>query len=123
MNPYEKMISLERDAREFGFDWPNCDMIIDQIISEAEEIRNDISACETKEKIQEEIGDLLLATLSLCEHFNISLEETYEKTNIKFNKRMTQLKKLSNEAGYKTLHGLPINITMSLWEKAKKIDS
>jgi GNAT superfamily N-acetyltransferase len=38
-HPLSQLVALERDARSYGFDWPNREMVIDQAISECEEIR------------------------------------------------------------------------------------
>lgn len=121
MSEAKKMIALEKDARDFGFDWPNQEMIIEQMIDECREIQEDIAAKQSREKIQEEIGDLLLATVSLCAFLGFDLEDTYAKSNIKFEKRMSALKALSKESGLSSLHGHPIDFTMKLWNQAKKI--
>lgn len=121
MDETAKMIALEADARAFGFDWPNQEMIVEQMIDECKEIQEDIAANQPRAKIQEEIGDLLLATVSLCAFLGFNLQETYAKSNIKFEKRMTALKSLTQEAGLASLHGLPIDFTMKLWNKAKEV--
>lgn len=121
MNEAKKMIELEEDARAFGFDWPNQEMIVQQMLDECREIKEDIDSKQPPAKIQEEIGDLLLATVSLCAFLGFDLEDTYAKSNIKFQKRMTALKGLTKELGLTTLHGQTIDFTMNLWNKAKKI--
>ena len=67
----KKIVKLEREARNFGFDWPNKEMIFDQIISEIEEIKQ-----AKDSELQEEVGDLLHAVISLCIFLNYDLEET-----------------------------------------------
>lgn len=121
MDEAAKMIALEADARAFGFDWPNQEMIVEQMIDECREIQDDIAARQSRDKIQEEIGDLLLATVSLCAFLGFDLQDTYAKSNKKFEKRMSALKALSQEAGLATLHGQPIEFTMKLWNKAKEL--
>lgn len=121
MDEVKKMVALENDARAFGFDWPNIEMILDQIIEECHEIQADINTQQTQAKIQEEIGDLLLATVSLCARLGFDLEETYAKSNIKFAQRMAALKELSHSAGLSSLHNQPIDYTMTLWKEVKKV--
>lgn len=41
MNQLLKLIELEQDARKFGFDWPNQFMILDQVIDECREVREE----------------------------------------------------------------------------------
>ncbi|MFV9880642.1 MAG: hypothetical protein AB8U16_04080 [Rickettsiales endosymbiont of Dermacentor nuttalli] len=35
----DKLNEIEKKAKEFGFDWPNVEMIFEQIINEVEEIK------------------------------------------------------------------------------------
>ena len=66
MKELHKLIAEKKAAREFGFEWPNQEAVIRQIIDECREIREDIQTNATAAKIQEEIGDLLHAAISLC---------------------------------------------------------
>ena len=73
MNALQKLIYLEQDAREFGFDWPDQFMILDQIIDECREVREEIDQDSNREKLQEEIGDLLHSVISLCIFLDLML--------------------------------------------------
>lgn len=119
----QKIIQSEDDARKFGFDWPNQFMILDQIIDECRDIREEIDQGGNEEKTQEEIGDLLLASISLCVFSGFNVEETLEKTNNKFSERMRILKELAKSRGLENLHGQPIEHMISLWKEAKKKSS
>jgi len=66
MNSLQQLILLEHEAREFGFDWPNIGMILDQAISECDEIKDALAQDEPDHRIQEEIGDLLHTAVSMC---------------------------------------------------------
>lgn len=123
MNELKKLIASEKDAREFGFDWPNQEMIINQVIKECKEIEQDILAQAPAEKIQEEIGDLLHATISLCTFSGFSVEDTLHKTNHKFDKRMSALKELTQQQGLHDLNGQSFECMLELWKKAKKATS
>ena len=58
MSPLQKLIILERQTSLMGFDWPNTEMIIDQAISECDEIKRTIQMGEGRKRLQEEVGDL-----------------------------------------------------------------
>jgi len=88
MNTLQKLIDLEQDVRQFGFDWPDQFMILTQIIDECGEVHEEIEHSSSQEKLQEEIGDLLHSVISLCIFSGFSLEETIGKTNVKFARRM-----------------------------------
>lgn len=119
-NPLQDLMLLEKDARLFGFDWPDYGMIISQIMSECEEIREAITEREPEERIQEEIGDLLHSTLSLCLFSGFDPEQTLLKVIEKFAVRMQALKTIAKEKGLATLKDQSIESLISLWSEAKK---
>jgi len=119
MSELQKLIELEQDARLFGFEWPNQEMILKQVMSECQEILDDINTAAPKHKIQEEIGDLLHAAISLCVFSGFDVEETLAKNNVKFTNRMTMLKKLTHAKALKNLQGQKIDFMMALWKEVK----
>lgn len=122
MNALQKLIYLEQDAREFGFDWPDHFMILDQIIDECREVREEIDQDSNREKLQEEIGDLLHSVISLCIFSRFDALETISKTNAKFSKRMQLLKELTKQKGLEDLQGQSIDFMLSLWREVKKME-
>jgi uncharacterized protein YabN with tetrapyrrole methylase and pyrophosphatase domain len=122
MNKLQKLIELEKDAREFGFDWPDHFMILDQIIDECREVKEEIAQGSNKEKLQEEIGDLLHSVVSLCIFSDFDLEETISKINAKFSERMRLLKELTHQQGLDNLQGKNIEFMLNLWREVKKVN-
>ncbi len=118
MNIFERLKNAEDNANDFGFSWPNADIILDQITSEVTEVRSAIKD-ETSDRIKEEIGDLLHATLSLCVFLNFDQEEILNLTISKFEKRLLKVKELSQAQGYETLKGEHFDILMQFWKQAK----
>lgn len=119
MNIFERLKNAENDANDFGFSWPNTNMILDQITSEVTEIRLAIKD-ETSDRVKEEIGDLLHATLSLCVFLNFNQEETLELTISKFEKRLSKVKELAKAQGRKTLKDEHFDVLMRFWKQAKE---
>jgi uncharacterized protein YabN with tetrapyrrole methylase and pyrophosphatase domain len=114
------LLALEKQAHDLGFIWPHLDMILDQAISECQEIKEAVSKGYPAEKIQEEIGDLLHAAVSLCYFAGYDLEETLSKNVQKFSARLLALKDIMQDSGLKTLEGQPIEFMLALWDKAKQ---
>jgi uncharacterized protein YabN with tetrapyrrole methylase and pyrophosphatase domain len=120
MSNLEKLIILEKEARGFGFDWPNAEMIIRQAESECKEVRAAINDKESRERVQEEIGDLLHTAISLCVFRGLDVEETITKTTYKFKARMEALKQTAEEQGLSSLEGQSMEFMLTLWEEAKR---
>jgi uncharacterized protein YabN with tetrapyrrole methylase and pyrophosphatase domain len=119
-NSLNELLYIEKDTREFGFEWEDEDMIIDQVIDECREIREAIENQEPSARIQEEIGDLIHSAVSLCLFVGFDLEETITKVNDKFRKRMQAVKELTYELGLPNLKGQSIEFMMEIWRKAKQ---
>ena len=113
------LLYLENDAREFGFAWPNEMMIIEQALDECREIKEALNQEESRDRIQEEIGDLLHSVVSLCVFAGFDVEETLARVNAKFGARMQAIKSLTHAAGLPNLQGQSFDFMLELWQKAK----
>lgn len=116
----EKLISLEKEARGFGFDWPDHEMVIDQAISESEEVRNAINQGESQERIKEEVGDLIHTAISVCMFLGFTVEETTDIVADKFAKRFGHVKNIANEQGFENLKGQTTEKLVEIWNEAKR---
>ncbi|HEX2549394.1 MAG TPA: MazG nucleotide pyrophosphohydrolase domain-containing protein [Gammaproteobacteria bacterium] len=114
-----ELLSLEQDAREFGFDWPNIKTILDQVIDECREIQEAIKNPENDTHIQEEIGDLIHSAISLCVFAGFDVDDTLKMVNNKFAKRMQAIKTLTHEMDLPHLKGQSFDFMLELWKKAK----
>jgi len=117
-NGLDALIEQEKNARDLGFEWPDVQMILDQAISEVEEVRQAIEE-GSQSHIQEEIGDLLHTAISLCIFVGFNTEETLDKASKKFAIRMEALKTIAAERGFTSLKNQPPEFLMGLWREAK----
>jgi len=119
MNALEKLLAVENKARDFGFEWPNSDLAIEQAISECHEIKEVLDLGQSRERLEEEVGDLLHSAISLCVYLDLDVETTLQKVATKFEGRMNRLYKLAAEKGYSNLKNQDISILIDLWREAK----
>lgn len=120
VTPLQRVVCLEQDARAFGFDWETEFQILDQIMDECREIRDSLQAKEGAARLQEEIGDLLHAAISLCLYAGFDVEDTLSAVNDKFEGRMEVVKQLARESGLSNLKGQTWERMMAFWQEAKK---
>jgi uncharacterized protein YabN with tetrapyrrole methylase and pyrophosphatase domain len=113
-----KLLDLENKATDFGFKWETSDQIIEQIKSEVSEISVHLKDRD-QEKLQEEIGDLLHATFSLCVFNQLDPEKTLANSIEKFERRFNEVERLTKESGLENLNGQSFNELMKLWNQAK----
>lgn len=119
LDPLHKLIAIEHDARQFGFDWPDANMIVDQAISECAEIKEAIALQEPSHRIQEEIGDLLHTAISLCVFAGYDVDQTLDNVSAKFSSRMQALKAITQQRGLDNLQGKSIEYMLEIWREAK----
>jgi uncharacterized protein YabN with tetrapyrrole methylase and pyrophosphatase domain len=120
MNTLQRIVALHNEARDFGFDWPNSLMIIDQIMSECREVKEDIENNSSQAKLQEEIGDLFQAVISLCVFSGFDTESILDKTSYKFANRIKLLKDITKNKGMENLKGQSVEYMLKLWKEVKK---
>lgn len=120
MTIFERLSVLENQAGAFGFMWSQPTQILDQIQSECDEIRENLTQQGEPGHLQEEIGDLLHAAFSLCLFCGFEAEDTLVKSVDKFEKRFKELKRLVIDSGQETLQGQSVTVLMDFWNQAKQ---
>ena len=108
----------ELEAQEFGFYWENFHQVIQQIQSECLEVQE---AWEKEDflHLQEEIGDLIQAAVSLAVFCKLDPHKTLLKSIEKFQRRYDTVVQLACNDGYENLHKQSLEILMSYWNRAK----
>jgi MazG family protein len=89
---------LDKRAARAGFDWPDADAVIAKVREEIDEVQEAAHAGK-KDKVYEEIGDLLFAVASLARHFDIEPEAALTDANIKFTRRFHHVEARCREEG------------------------
>lgn len=110
--------TLETEAQHFGFYWESVQQLIEQIQSECLEVQ------EAHEKqdlvhLQEEIGDLIHAAVSLAVFCKLDPYETVKQNIEKFKRRYNAVVSLAKKDGFDTLHNQSHEKLMEYWNRAK----
>jgi uncharacterized protein YabN with tetrapyrrole methylase and pyrophosphatase domain len=121
MDLFTEVERQETEAKEFGFYWEHIDQLIDQIQSECKEVKE---AFELNDRahLQEELGDLMQAAISLAVYCNEDPAATLKKSIDKFQKRYDAVVELAQRDGHKTLHGKSFDELMVYWDRAKVLN-
>ncbi|WP_201860102.1 nucleoside triphosphate pyrophosphohydrolase [Microvirga soli] len=77
---------LTSKAAKVGFDWPDASQVIHKIHEELDEVKEAASS-KDRDRIEDEIGDLLFSVTNLARHFAIEPERALRRTNAKFERR------------------------------------
>ena len=114
----KKIVDLENKAHDFGFKWQTSEQIIEQIKSEIAEICVHLKDSD-RTKLQEEIGDLLHATFSLCMFHGLDPHITLKQSIEKFERRFLEVERLAKARGLVDLNDQPFDELMKFWMLAK----
>lgn len=108
----------EIDCKKFGFYWENFHQLIEQIQSECVEIQEAWDK-DNFEHLQEEIGDLIQASISLAVFCKLDPHETLQKSIDKFQQRYDAVVQMAKRDGYENLHQQSFELLMDYWRRAK----
>ena len=109
---------LQKRAANVGFDWPSVKPVIDKLEEEITELKcelnqaysehslnehaadnQSIEESVTKEKIAEEMGDVLFSCVNLARHLKVDAEQALRLANMKFERRFRYIEDSLNSKG------------------------
>jgi ATP diphosphatase len=108
---------LTAKAAKVGFDWPEPMQVIDKIHEELEEVKEASSSGE-RDRIEDEIGDLLFSVTNLARHFGIDPERALRRTNAKFERRFRSIETVLGQQS-RSLDEASLEEMETLWVAAK----
>lgn len=106
---------ISKNAVKKGFEWPNELSLWECFDSEVKEFKEAL-AKNDKENAEEELGDILFATVNLARWNKIDAEQALLKANRKFMKRFRKMEELA----VKPLNDYSFEEFGKLWKEAKK---
>ncbi len=109
---------LTRKASRIGFDWDDAEGIFEKMQEESEELKKALGD-QDQPKIEEELGDLLFATVNLSRFLKIDPEIALKKANAKFSRRFRAMERLARKNG-REFKDLPREEMEAFWDAAKK---
>ena len=85
--PLVKAFRIQAKAKGVGFEWEKREHVWDKVIEELNELKHEVERNANKNKIEEELGDLLFALTNYSRYIGVNPEDALEKTNKKFIQR------------------------------------
>lgn len=109
---------IGRRAAQSGFDWPDADGARAKILEELAEI-DEARVLADPARLQDEVGDLLIAVTSLARHLRVDPETALRQANRKFETRFERMETLALGKGL-TFAELTPEQQDELWRLAKR---
>ncbi|WCE30179.1 nucleoside triphosphate pyrophosphohydrolase [Vibrio sp. SCSIO 43137] len=110
---------LQKRCAKHGFDWKEIEPVADKVQEEIQEVLDEVQQ-ETvnAQRVEEELGDLLFATVNLVRHLGKDPEAALRKANNKFEKRFRVVEAKVAEQGGK-LDDYSLEQLDSFWDQVK----
>ncbi len=113
-----RAVKLQKRAASIGFDWPDVNGVIEKLEEEIAELKEAL-AMEDEAAAAAELGDVLLAAVSVARHLKLDAEAVLRAGNGKFEQRFRYLEDKAREAGV-VLDEVSSMVMERWWEEVKE---
>lgn len=111
---------IQKQCAKVGFDWPELPPVLAKVEEELQEVKAELAKAPLdKAHLEEELGDLLFATVNLVRHVKCDAEDTLRKANEKFARRFRAVEGMARQNG-QDLAMLSLEEMDSLWNAVKQ---
>jgi ATP diphosphatase len=111
---------LQKRAAHHGFDWLSIEPVFDKLNEEIDELKAEIVHQDNQQRITDEMGDILFASVNISRHLGINPEQALRDSNRKFISRFNIVEQLLEKDG-KQMEECSVEELEDYWQKAKNI--
>ena len=115
-----KAYRVGEKAASVGFDWNRREDVWDKVREELMEVDAEIKA-DDKERLTDEMGDLIFALINACRLYGIDPEGALERTNKKFIRRFGYVEQQAEASG-RMLADMTLEEMDAYWDEAKRLE-
>ncbi|PIJ50523.1 nucleoside triphosphate pyrophosphohydrolase [Erwinia sp. OLTSP20] len=113
---------IQQRCSHVGFDWKTLGPVLDKVYEEIDEVMFEAKqALVDRQKLEEEMGDMLFASVNLSRHLGIKAEVALQNASKKFEARFRQVETLIAAEG-KTLPDASLEEMEAAWQQVKKAE-
>ena len=116
-----KAYRIQEKASGMGFDWEEPHQVWDKVIEEQEELMHEVKNGSTRERKEDEFGDLIFALVNYARFIEVNPEDALEKANRRFIRRFQFLEEHSRKDG-KRLDEMSLEEMDKYWNEAKALE-
>lgn len=113
-----RAVKLQKRAAQVGFDWPTLPPVLAKVEEELAELRHEIAAHSSPQRVADEMGDVLFALANLARHLHLDPEAALRGTNQRFTQRFRYIEQCLAQQG-RTAAAADLEELEELWQRAK----
>ena len=114
-----RALKIQKRAATVGFDWKEARPIFDKLDEEIGELKAAMAENAPKEKLADELGDILFVVANIARHLGLKPEDALSGTNRKFLRRFGVIEDHARNAG-RQVADLSLDEMEALWTQAKQ---
>jgi ATP diphosphatase len=109
-------------ASKAGWEWPDTNALLDKIVEETRELRDEIEAEKIdKGRVAAELGDLMFMIVDFARWYGVDAEDALRQTNTRFENRFRHMEQGLKKSG-KDLKNSTREERRALWDEAKSLE-
>lgn len=112
-----RAVKLQDRAALVGFDWPTVERVLDKVLEEIEELRDELPTRD-QARLTHEVGDVLMAVTNVARHLDVDPEAALHGANRRFERRYAWMEALMAEQG-RAMQEASLEELEALWQRAK----
>lgn len=114
-----KAHKIQKRCANVGFDWTTLGPVLEKVYEEIDEVMFEATqAVIDQDKLGEEIGDMLFATVNLSRHLGHKAEGALQAANKKFERRFRQVEQIIQDSGLK-MEDATLEQMEAAWQQVK----
>lgn len=114
-------VKLQKRVARVGFDWPEAAGVLKKIHEELAELEHEIKINAGKDRLEDELGDVLFVVANLARKLDIDPEGALRHGNRKFERRFRALEKIITVQG-RTLDEASLEEMERAWQEVKRVE-
>ncbi|WP_199096711.1 nucleoside triphosphate pyrophosphohydrolase [Dyella sp. ASV21] len=118
---WKRAMKLQERAARVGFDWPDERPVLDKVLEEVDEVRDEFANGRDPQRLQDEIGDVLFVLVNLARHAKVDFSQAMRHANAKFERRFRHMEQLAKAQGT-PLSERDLTDQEALWQQAKRAE-
>lgn len=121
---WQRALKLQKRAARVGFDWAGPGPVFDKLDEEVAEVRAEFEAPDRdtpggRQRLEEELGDLLFVAANLARHGGVDPGAAMRRANLKFERRFREMESIAAAEG-RPLEARTLEEQEALWQRAKQ---
>ena len=109
---------IQKKAAKVGFDWESARDVVEKVREELAEVEEEFNGVPSKERLAEEMGDLLFAVVNLARVLSLDAESSLQAATDKFSRRFQSMEReIPKESSFVDLSFDAMN---ALWDQVKR---